>query len=188
MKIVLWTLAVFLLVPVLSPARAETLSDRWPIKGIKQIRLPSGDSLKISQEGDVTSVSDSKGTIMELRAPEFVKGIVQSQDKKTVVILVWQDRSSGDMVAADYHSLLHLRFTDKPARPKARRLMVRGKGAMRDLTRAVMKLDSILNDGRTVRLFFGGQEEPDDPSMQMKYSWQIWDIDSEKVYREEKSK
>ena len=187
MKSHIWR--IILLSTLTHSAVADTIESRFPIEeeldGVSTFVMRGDAKMLVEQTGDTTTLKSKGQAVATITAPQFVRKIIKSPDKRFALVLIDTDRSSGNLVASNYHSILRLEFSKNGAFVKSERFLAKTTKMMKELNRWVVKIDSVLNDGRTVRLHFGEQRSKDDPSMEMRYAWQIRDIATGKLYRDE---
>jgi len=173
--------------------QADTLESRWSMKealnGKTEFEIAGGKKMILAQPGDSTTVKLNGEVISEVKAPLFVNGIAQSESGEYAVLLINEDRSSESNIASDYHSILRLEFTKEGEFEETTHLLSKkANKMMKKQNRWIVRHDSVLNDGRTARLNFGEQMHGADPMEEMRYSWQVRDLLSGDLYRDEPNK
>lgn len=171
-------------------AGADTIETRFPLKkllaGKAMFEVAGGKEISFRQIGDKTTVALEDKIIASVEAPQFVRSVTQSDNGRFTILLIGKDRTdAAGNNGSDYHSVLRITLKKKGEFVGTERLLPKTHKAMKDLNRWIVKIDSVLNDGRTVRLNWGEQIDEDDPAMEMRYSWQVRDLDTGKLYRDE---
>ena len=172
------------------PSAADTMADHQPLEknlaGITTFKMRGDSAVKFEQNGDTTTLTLGDEVIASIEAPQFVRKVIKSPNKEYLLVMIHAGSAmNGGGFGSNYHSMLRMQFTKEGKLKESKRLLEKTSDFMKQLNRWVVKIDSVLNDGRTVRMNFGEQKSADDPSMQMIYSWQIRDIVTGKLYRTE---
>ena len=183
------TLLTILFGMLTASAVGETLESKYPLKkaldGQSAFEVSGGSKILLEQAGDATTVKLKGKVIATVQAPQFVRSLIQSENREFALLLIGKDRPHIGGVASDYHSILRMKFSKNGTLETIKRLLPKTGVMMSRLNRWIVKIDSVLNDGRTVRLNFGEQKSKDDPSMEMRYSWQVRDIVTGQLYRDD---
>lgn len=185
------SLSAHLLIAILTTsAIGESLETKYPLSkfvGENTSFNVAGDATLVFEQARDTTKLKLDGQVIEtIKSPQFVEGFVKSENGKFALVLIGSDRPMKGVDAAwDYHSVLKIEITEKGSLLGVNRFLAKSDNFMKTLERWIVKIDSVLNDGRTIRVQWGEQKSMDDPSKQMRYSWQIRDLDTGALYRDE---
>ncbi len=179
-----------LIVTLTASALGESLETKYPLSKFlgdnKSFNVAGDATLVFEQAQDTTRLKLDGQVIETIKSPQFVEGFVKSENGKFALVLIGSDRPMKGVDAAwDYHSVLKIEVTETGSLSGVTRFLAKSDNFMKTLNRWIVKIDSVLNDGRTIRVKWGEQKSIDDPSKTMRYSWQIRDLDTGALYRDE---